>query len=205
MSTPSTEKHDVGLKDLPAPKKSSLIKRILLTLVLGLLAAMGVFAIVVAIQPNEYSITRSATMSAPPAEVFAQVNDFHNWQHWSPWEKLDPNAKYSFAGPDSGEGAIFRWAGNDDVGEGSMTITDSNPPKRIRLTLAFIKPMQDTADTEFLFQPVGEGTTVTWTMSGKKQGFVQKAFCLVMNMDKMLGGQFDEGLANLKDVVEKAN
>jgi hypothetical protein len=122
---------------------------------------------------------------------------------WSPWAKLDPNAKNSFEGPESGEGAIFRWAGNDEVGEGSMTITESKPSELVRLKLAFVKPMEDTSDTEFTFKPDGERTMVTWTMSGTYKDFMSKAICMCMNMDKMVGGKFEEGLASMKAIVEK--
>src|SRR5215210_9240224 len=107
---------------------------IIATLVLG-------FVVVVAMQPSEFRVTRSAKMNAPPEKVFAEVNDFHKWDDWSPWAKLDPNAKNSLEGPSSGAGAVFRWAGNADVVEGSMTITESKPAERIRLKLEFIKPM----------------------------------------------------------------
>ena len=185
----------------PAPTKKSRLRQILLGILAVLAAAVAVLLIVVAMQPTDFRITRSAKISAPPPAVFEQVNDFHTWQHWSPWAKLDPNAKATFEGPSSGEGAIFRWAGNDEIGEGSMTIVESQPSERIKLKLEFIKPFADTADTEFTFQPEGDQTVVTWTMTGKNN-FVGKAFCLFMDMDKMLGGQFEEGLANMKAVVE---
>jgi carbon monoxide dehydrogenase subunit G len=128
------------------------------------------------------------------------VNDFHNWQAWSPWAKMDPTAKNSFAGTPSGEGALFSWAGNNKVGEGRMTIMESRPSESIRIKLEFLKPFQATNTAEFTFQPTGEGTLVTWSMSGKNS-FMAKAVVLVMNCDKMVGGQFEQGLANLKDVV----
>ena len=197
-------------KDLPsnapgpdASRKSSPGWTLLKWMLFLLVAAVGVFAGVVAMQPSEFLISRSATMNAAPAAVFAQVNDFHNWEAWSPWAKLDPNAKDTFEGPASGEGAIFRWAGNDEVGEGSMTILESKPNERIRIKLAFIKPMEDSCDTEFTFQPEGQGTKVTWTMSGT-HNFLGKAVCLVMNMDKMVGDKFEEGLASLRAVAERA-
>jgi hypothetical protein len=140
-------------------------------------------------------------MSAPPAAIFAQVNDFHNWEAWSPWAKLDPNVKNSIEGPESGPGAIFKWAGNSEVGEGQMTLMESRPSELIRIKLDFIKPFEDTSDTEFTFKPEVDKTVVTWTMTGKKN-FISKAVCMFMNMDKMVGGKFEEGLANLKTIVE---
>jgi uncharacterized protein YndB with AHSA1/START domain len=174
-----------------------MLKKILL----GLVVVIVVFVIIVAVQPSEYRIERSAAMNAPPADVFAQVNDFHNWEAWSPWAKLDPNAKNTFEGPTSGTGAIFTWSGNDQVGEGRMTIIESRPNELIRIKLDFVKPFESTCTTEFTFKPDGKQTVVSWSMFGHN-GFVAKAFCLFMNMDKTLGGEFEKGLANMKAVVE---
>ena len=183
-----------------APKKSTWRRK--LAIVLGIFVMiLGAFAIIVALQPSEFVVTRSATMNAPPEEVFAQVNDFHAWQNWSPWAKLDPNAKATFEGPESGEGAIFRWAGNDEVGEGNMQITQSTPNERIVMALEFLKPFPASNITEFTFKPEGDGTTVTWTMSGHNN-FIGRAICLFMDMDEMVGGQFEQGLANIRAIVE---
>ena len=176
-----------------------MLKKILIAIA----AIVVVFVAVVAMQPSEFRIVRSATISAPPPAVFAQVNDFHNWEAWSPWAKLDPAAKTTFEGPLAGTGAIFRWAGNDKIGEGSMTITESRPSDLIRITLEFVKPFAATNTAEFTFEPEGNQTAVTWSMAGKNN-FIAKAVCLFMNMDKMVGGQFEEGLAELKTVVEAA-
>lgn len=175
-----------------------MLKKILL----GLAALIAVFLVVVALQPDEYRVTRAAAIAAAPERVFAQVNDFHNWEAWSPWAKLDPNAKATFEGPNSGEGAVFIWAGNSEVGEGRMTLTQSRPNDLIRIRLDFVKPMEGTSDVEFSFKPQGgDQTAVTWSMSGRNN-FIGKAICLFMNQDKMLGGYFEKGLANLKAVVE---
>lgn len=174
-----------------------------LLIALGVLVGIvGVFAVVVAMQPSDFRISRSATVDAPPSAVFAQVNDFHKWEAWSPWAKLDPNAKNSFEGPTSGKGSMFKWSGNNEVGEGMMTITESDPYKRILIRLDFKKPMEDTSEAEFRFKPEGDKTVVTWSMFGK-HNFVGKAFCLLMNMEKMLGGEFDKGLASMKAMAEK--
>jgi hypothetical protein len=115
---------------------------------------------------------------------------------------LDPNSKVTFEGPEAGEGAIFRWAGNAEVGEGSMTIQESRPPEYVKIELHFIKPFEDTAITEFKLAPDGDATNVTWTMDGQ-HNFVSKAMCLlVMDMDKMIGDKYEEGLANMQAVVE---
>jgi len=131
------------------------------------------------------------------------VNDFHNWEAWSPWAKLDPAAKATFEGPSTGTGAIFKWVGNKEVGEGSMTITESRPSDLIRIKLEFLRPFEATNSAEFTFKPEGNRTAVTWSMEGKNN-FIAKAVCLFMNMDKMVGGQFEQGLAQMKAVVEAA-
>ncbi len=166
-----------------------------------LLVLVAGFAVVVAMQPSDFRVVRSTTIDAPPSAVFPQVNNFHNWQAWSPWAKLDPNAKNSFEGPDEGQGAIFHWDGNDQVGAGTMTITESRPNEFVRIKLDFTRPMEDTSTVEFTFKPDGEKTVVSWDMSGE-QNFVHKAFCLVMNMQKIIGEEFDKGLASMKAVVE---
>ncbi|HXV78384.1 MAG TPA: SRPBCC family protein [Candidatus Binatia bacterium] len=172
-------------------------------ILIALAVIVVVFVIIVALQPSEFRIQRSATISARPPAVFAQVNDFHKWEAWSPWAKLDPAAKTTFEGPPAGTGAIFRWAGNNDVGEGSMTITESRPSDLIRIKLEFLKPFAATSTAEFTFKPEGNQTAVTWSMEGENN-FIAKAFCLFMNMDKMVGGQFEKGLASMKSVVEAA-
>jgi uncharacterized protein YndB with AHSA1/START domain len=171
--------------------------RILIGLVLVLIA----FSAVVAVQPATFKITRTATIAAPPEKVFAVVNDFHNWQSWSPWMALDPAAKATFEGPAAGPGAKFAWSGNDKVGEGRMEIKDAKPGERVLIKLDFIKPMEGTSDTEFTFKPAAGGTEVTWSMTGE-DGFVGKAARFFMNLDKMVGGDFERGLGNLKKVAE---
>jgi hypothetical protein len=174
-----------------------MLKKILLTLA----AIVVIFLIVVALQPADYRVARSTTMAAPATIVFAQVNDLHRWDAWSPWAKLDPAMKATFDGPAAGKGAIYHWVGNKDVGEGQMTIIESQPSDAIKIQLDFIKPFPSSSITDFSFKPEGSQTAVTWTMSGKNN-FVAKAFCLFMNMDKMVGGDFEKGLAQLKTVTE---
>jgi Polyketide cyclase / dehydrase and lipid transport len=177
-------------------------KKLLIALA-AVAAVLAAFAVVVAMQPSEFRVARSAIIFAPAPDVFAQVNDFHNWEAWSPWAKLDPNAKVSFAGPHSGEGAIFTWSGNSKVGEGRMTLIESKPAERIRIKLDFVKPMEGTSIAQFVFTPQGESTAVTWSMTGHNN-FIAKAVCLFMNMDRMIGGDFEQGLVNLRAVVEGA-
>jgi hypothetical protein len=172
-----------------------MFKKILIVLV----AVVAVFAVVVALLPSEYRIARSTTVSAP--EVFAQVNDFHNWEAWSPWAKLDPSAKTTFEGPAAGQGAVLAWSGNDKVGEGRMTLTESRPAELVRIRVDFVKPFAGTSTSEFNFKPAGNQTAVTWAMSSQRN-FLEKAMCLFVNMDKMLGGEFEKGLAQMKSVAE---
>jgi hypothetical protein len=175
-----------------------MFKKILVVLVI----AVAVFAGVVAMQPAEFRVERSATMAAPAPDVFAQVNDFHNWEAWSPWAKLDPNAKVTFSGPQSGQGASFKWDGNGKVGAGTMTITASKPNERVSTRTDFVKPFEGTSNSEFVFSQVGERTNVIWTMTGTHK-FIGKAMCLVMSMENMLGPDFEKGLAQLKQVAER--
>jgi carbon monoxide dehydrogenase subunit G len=172
-------------------------------LILVAIAAI-IFIIVAAMQPSDFRVTRTATISAPASAVFAQVNDLQKWDAWSPWAKLDPDARNSFEGPVSGIGAIMRWAGNNKVGQGSMTIIESRPDEFIRFKLEFLKPFAATNTAEFTFNPNNNQTTVTWSMYGKNN-FKSKAIGLIMSCDKMVGGQFEKGLAALKSVVEAAN
>lgn len=178
-----------------------MLKRILLWTAAVAALFVVVFLVLVALQPDEFVITRSATLKAPPEQVFEQINNFRKWQAWSPWAKLDPQAKNSFEGPTAGEGAVFRWSGNDRVGEGTITITESRPHDLVRMKLEFVRPMEDQADTDFVLKPVDKQTQLTWTMAGKNN-FMSKAMCLFIDMDAMVGGDFEKGLANLKAVVE---
>jgi hypothetical protein len=146
---------------------------------------------------------RSKSIDASPPAVFAQVNDFHKWDAWSPWAKLDPTMKKFYEGAPAGRGAIYKWNGNSQVGEGRMEITDSQPNKSVTIRLDFMKPFKATNQTLFTFEPQGDQTVVTWDMTGPKN-FMAKAFHLFENMDKMLGGQFDQGLTQMKAVAEGA-
>lgn len=174
-----------------------MLKKILIAFV----AILAILFAVISAQPASFTMSRSINIAAPPATVFGIVNDFHQWDTWSPWAKLDPAMKKSYEGAPSGVGAIYTWSGNNDVGEGRMTITDSSPNEHIGIKLDFLKPMAVTNTATFTFKPEGNGVAVTWSMAGDKN-FVQKAFFLVMNMDKMLGADFEKGLAQLKALAE---
>jgi len=174
-----------------------MIKIILLTLAV----LLAVLIVVIATRPATFSVSRSAVIAAPPAVVFAQVNDFRNWEAWSPWAKLDPNSSVTFEGPESGAGAIMKWSGNNEVGEGRQQIVESVAGELVRIRLDFVRPFVSTSDTIFRFEPSGAGVLVTWTMSGENN-FIGKAVSLVMDCEKMIGPQFEKGLANLKQVSE---
>lgn len=177
-----------------------MLKKILLVV----LAIVVVFLLVVAAQPSSYTVTRSATINAPPEQVFPLVNDFHEWDKWSPWAKLDPNMQTTYSGAGDGEGAVYSWTGNDDVGEGRMTILRSEPHQHVQIKLEFLKPFESQSITDFSFQSEGGGTAVNWTMSGENN-FMAKAFMLFMGgMDKAVGPDFEKGLAQMKSVAEAA-
>jgi Polyketide cyclase / dehydrase and lipid transport len=160
----------------------------------------AILLVVIATRPTEFTVKRSAAMPFPAEVIFQHVNDLHLWQAWSPWARLDPNAKNSYSGSPSGGGAVMAWAGNNKVGEGRMTITESRPAQLIRFRLEFFKPFKATNTAEFTFQPQAGQTLITWSMSGRNN-FMGKAFGLIINCDKMVGGQFEQGLANLRAVA----
>lgn len=173
----------------------------LFKILIALALVLGALVIFIATRPADFRVVRSATIAAPPEIVFAQVNDFHAWSGWSPWEKRDPNMKRTYEGPVAGEGAVYAWQGNNEVGEGRMTLTDSRPSELIRIRLEFFKPFKATNTAEFEFRPEAGGTAVTWSMSGRNN-FLAKAMGLVMNMDRMIGGDFESGLAGMKTLAE---
>lgn len=178
-----------------------MLKKAIVAIAGALLAIGVILCIVIAMQPADFKITRSITINASPEKVFEQVNDFHKWEAWSPWAKLDQNMKTTYTGPPSGTGATYAWVGNSDVGEGRMTINSSHPNDNIGIDLEFIKPFAARNLTDFTLKPDGDKTNVTWSMTGKNN-FVSKAFGLVVNMDKLVGGDFEKGLAQMKNVVE---
>ena len=167
------------------------------------LVLFAVLLVIIANRPDSFRLARSATIAAPPLRVFEQVNDFHNWDAWSPWAKIDPNCKVTFDGTASGVGAGFSWEGNNKVGAGRQRILESQPGERIRIQLEFLRPFRAQNEVEFTFQPEIGGTRVTWAMSGKNN-FMAKAFSLVMDCEKMVGPDFEKGLASLKAVAEAA-
>lgn len=163
---------------------------------------IGGFLAFVATRPDEFTVKRTVEINAPADQIFPLVNDFHNWVAWSPYEKLDAGMTRTIDGAASGTGAHYAWSGNDKVGQGQMTITASNASQLIVIKLEFEKPFKATNTAEFTFSTHGSHTDVTWAMSGQNN-FIGKAMCVFMDMDKMVGKDFEQGLANLKAVVEK--
>ena len=192
-----TEQHHPTLTE----KTDAMFTSALIVLVVAAVLAGLIFSIV-SRRPAEFRITRSATMAAPAAAVFAHVNDFHRWQAWSPWERLDPAMQRTFAGAASGTGAIYAWNGNKKAGAGRLTITESRAGELIGMNLEFIRPFPATNQVKFSFEPANGQTRVTWTMTGVNDNFIFKLMTVVVSMDKMVGGDFERGLAQLKALVE---
>ena len=155
-----------------------------------------------ATKPDTFRVQRSATMKAPPEKIFSLINDFHNWGAWSPWEKLDLAMKKTHSGAASGKGAIYEWEGNKKVGQGRMEITEESPPSKVAIKLDFIKPFQANNKAEFALDRQGDSTNVTWTMDGS-QPFMFKVMGVFMNLDNMIGKDFEAGLASMKGIAEK--
>jgi uncharacterized protein YndB with AHSA1/START domain len=175
--------------------------RVFLYVLAGIAVLLVVFLIVASRQPDTFRVERAAIIAAPPAKVFVEVDDLHNWPKWSPWQDLDPNMTQTYSGPQSGAGASMAWSGNSKAGQGRMTIVESHPNDLVRIRLEFIKPFSVTNASEFTFSPGGNQTVVTWTMTGQNN-LMFKSMHMVMNMDKMRGGDFERGLAKLKAVSE---
>ncbi|MBX3735951.1 MAG: SRPBCC family protein [Candidatus Didemnitutus sp.] len=173
----------------------------ILKILLGLVALLGLVCLVAAFQPSTFRIERSITVAAAPAALFPRLNDLHQVHEWAPWKEKDPNCTYEFTGPAAGVGAAQSWSGNSDVGAGKQTIVESRPNELVRLKLEFLKPFEAVCAATYSLQPAGNQTVVTWTMTGENN-FVGKVFCLFMNQDKMVGGEFEKGLAQLKRLAE---
>lgn len=173
----------------------------LIKFLIGVVVLVVIFAIAVATRPKTFRVERSILVNAAADVVFPFINDFHLWNRWSPFEKLDPDLQRTFTGAAAGEGATYEWMGNREAGQGKMVIKESVPAQRIAIDLFFLKPFKSTSLAEFTFVPRAGGTQVTWAMSGKNTT-AGKAISLVASMDKYLGNSFDEGLSKLKRVVE---
>lgn len=165
-----------------------------------LLAALLIFA---AVQPDSLVIQRSETVQAPAAKVQALLQDFHAWEQWSPWDRMDPQLKRTYSGSAAGVGAIYQWSGNDEVGSGRMTITGVEEGRSVTIRLEFTEPWQASNTTVFTLAASGSATRVTWAMTDANRGFASKLIGLIMDMDAMIGKDFEAGLENLKAIAEK--
>jgi hypothetical protein len=167
-------------------------------IVVVLIAGVLIFATT---KPDTFVVQRSTTIKAPPEKIFAIVNEFHRWTDWSPWEKLDPAMKRTLGGAERGKGATYAWEGNSKAGQGRMEIIESAAPAKVGIQLDFIKPFEGHNIAEFTLTPQGESTKVDWVMRGPTP-FVSKLMQVFVSLDKMIGKDFEEGLANLKRVSE---
>ena len=168
--------------------------------IVAVLALVG-FLGFVATRPGSFKVQRSASINAPAETVFPLINDFHRWAEWSPFERFDPDMRRSFGGAQQGNGATYAWEGNNKAGKGSMEIIGSTPPSNVKIQLDFEKPFPSNNLTDFILQPSGDQTNVTWAMSGPSS-FIVKFIGIFMSMDRMIGKDFEEGLFNLKRVAE---
>ncbi len=173
----------------------------LIKILIALAVVVLALAAFIATRPAQFRVTRTASFAAPASAVFAQVNELRKWEAWSPWAKKDPQMKQSYEGAPAGVGAVTSWRGNKDVGEGRMTIVESLPDERIRFKLEFFKPFAATNSAEFTFKAEGGRTAVNWSMSGQNN-FISKAMHLFFDFDKMIGGDFENGLAGITAIVE---
>ncbi len=175
-----------------------MLKKISLALAVALIG----LGAVVASRPSTFRVERSITIAAPVDLPFGIVNDFHKWQYWSPWAGKDPKMQTTFDGPYAGPGAIYTWSGNDQVGKGKMTILDARLYESIQVQLEFLEPFAATNTAHFTFQPTPEGSIkMSWAMEGNNT-FLGKAMSLVMDMDAMIGKDFEQGLATIKTLTE---
>ena len=163
-----------------------------------LIAAILGYAMTV---PDNFRVQRTTSIKAPPEKIFPLINDLHRWGSWSPWEKMDPEMKRTYSGAAAGKGAAYAWQGNSKVGEGRMEIADTSPPSKVTIKLDFMKPFEAHNTAEFTLEPKGDSTNVTWAMYGPSE-FITKVMGVFVSMDKMVGKDFETGLANLKAVAE---
>jgi uncharacterized protein YndB with AHSA1/START domain len=164
--------------------------------------AIAVVLILAATKPDTFTVQRAATMKAPPEKIFALINDFHRWGTWSPWEGKDPAMRRSYGGTESGKGAVYAWEGNKNVGSGRMEILEASVPSKIVIKLDFLAPFEAHNTAEFTMLPQGDATSLNWRMFGPAP-FMHRVMQVFMNMDRMIGKDFEAGLSNLKQLTEK--
>jgi uncharacterized protein YndB with AHSA1/START domain len=176
--------------------------------ILGIVAvvlAISVAAVLVyaATKPDTFRVQRTTSIKAPPEKIFATLNDFQRWDAWSPWETKDPAMKRTFSGSEKGRGAVYEWDGDRNVGKGRMEITESSPPSKVALDLNMLKPFEANNTVEFTLEPQGDATRVTWAMNGRTP-YIAKIVHVFFDMDRMVGSDFEAGLANLKTIAERS-
>ena len=172
----------------------------LTSILLGLAGLVALIVVVIALRPSHYRIVRSTTVAAPPGAVMDLIDDFHQWNRWSPWDKLDPTQKVTIGGAPRGVGATYHWVGTKN-GEGRMEIVEHHPNALVGIQLEFVKPFASRSRCDFNVRPTDAGCSVEWSIIGTND-FTAKAFGLFVNMDRMLGRDFERGLANLKAAAE---
>jgi hypothetical protein len=170
---------------------------VLLLIILVAIAALAYAAT----KPDAFRVERMTSINAAPDTIFPLLDDFQRWAEWSPWEGKDPAMKRTYTGAPAGQGAVYAWRGNRNVGAGRMEIVETSPPLRLMIDLHFLKPFEARNKAEFLLEPAGAATRVTWAMHGRAHPMM-KAMGLFMNMDRMVGRDFETGLANLKRLSE---
>jgi len=173
-----------------------MLKKVLLAVVAAVALVVVGVGLLALRQPDSFRVERSATMAVPPEAVYQQISDFKAWDRWSPWARLDPKMKTEFGGTPGAPGSTYYWVGDDKVGEGRMTLTEAALPLRLAIKLEFIKPFAAVNDTAFTLAPQGAGTKVTWAMTGQNP-FLSKVMMVFMDFDKMIGKDFEKGLAQL--------
>lgn len=172
-------------------------------ILVAIACCLGLLLLIVLGRPSSYTVEKQVVIAAPPETVFPLLNDFHRWAEWSPWQRVDPKARQTFEGPSSGAGATFGWSGNEDLGEGTLTITGSKGPEHLSIAAEFVRPASTGDTMDFALTPLAAGTLVSWTMHGH-HSLSQKVFSLVVDAKNFVGRDLELGLANLKDAVEKA-
>jgi len=176
---------------------------ILAIIAVVLAIAIAIVLILAAAKPDTFTVQRAAAVKAPPEKIFPLINDFHQWGTWSPWEGKDPRMKRTYSGTASGRGAVYAWDGNKNVGSGRMEILDASSPSKIVIKLDFLKPFEAHNTAEFTMLPQGDGATnISWVMHGPAP-FMSKMMQVFMNIDSMVGKDFEIGLSNLKKLTEK--
>ena len=175
---------------------------VFVTILAVVAALIGGVLVVAAMRPNTFSVQRSTTIKAPPDRVYPLIEDFYNWATWSPWEKLDPGMRKTFGGATRGNGAVYEWDGNNKAGAGRMEITATAAPHRLTIALDFTRPFRSSNTTAITLDPKSDSTMITWAMHGP-QPFASKLFGLFVNMDTLIGKDFEQGLANIKAIAEQ--